>query len=521
MRTLRHPPRILLAALALGICADQLFYARWLGISAPLFVGLGLAALLGLGAAEQRPPARANLWLGGAALFFAGCLAWRAAPLLTALNALAALGLLLLLAAGYRGASLVRAPIELALARAAAAAVEIGLRPAPLVARSAGAIRIERSQARRLLPVGRGLALAMPALACFTLLLAAADSVFASYVLQILRVELPFDLATVAGHAMLALAVAWSCAGGLLVALLSDARSPIGGAIDALFGGLAGLVRIDPAAVADLPAEGATRRLDLPRRPPISIGAVEALTVLVSVDALFGSFMAIQGAYFFGGLDTLERTGMTYAEYARRGFFELLAVAGLALGMLCALAVVARRETRGQRRAFNAASAAMIALVLGLLGSAFQRMLLYEQAYGYTQLRLYTHSFMVLLAIVLVLFLLALLRDRPRLFTSGGFVAALVYLAILNLANPDALIVRENVARYQASGAIDAYYLAGLSADAAPALADSLDALGGNARATIARALERQAAELAAAQAAQGWPSWHVGRARAVAAAAR
>jgi hypothetical protein len=186
--------------------------------------------------------------------------------------------------------------------------------------------------------------------------------------------------------------------------------------------------------------------------------------------------------------------------------------------MLCALAVVARRETRGQRQAFNIASATMIALVMGLLASAFQRMLLYEQAYGYTQLRLYTHSFMIWLAVVLALFLLALLRERPRLFTFGGFASALFFLAALNIANPDALIVQENVARYQASGKIDAYYLASLSADATPSLVAALGQLDGASRDTITSGLAQQLDRLKDAEDSQGWPSWHLARLRAVAA---
>jgi uncharacterized protein DUF4153 len=519
MRTLQKPSQILLAALALGVCADQLFYGRWLGISAPLFVALGLAALAGLSAAQERPPARANLWVGAAALFFALCLAWRDAPFLVALNALAVLGLLAVLAASYRGESLARLPGERALSQTLVALAEIAIRPVPLAVRSTGQIRIEQAQTRRLLPVGRGLALAAPVVACFTVLLMAADSVFASYVAQVLSINLPFDLSTLLAHLTLTLAVGWACAGGLLVALLGEARSPVGSALDALLAWLIGLVHQPHAAPsADLPSEGATRPLALPRRPLISLGWVEALTVLTSVDVLFGGFMAIQGAYFFGGLDTLDRTGMTYAEYARRGFFELLAVACLALGMLCALAVVARRETRGQRQAFNIASAMMIALVMGLLASAFQRMLLYEHAYGYTQLRLYTHSFMIWLAVLLALFLLALLRERPQLFTFGGFISALAFLAVLNIANPDALIVQENVARYQASGKIDTYYLASLSADATPSLVAALGQLDGASRQTITDRLAQQLDRLKHAEANQGWPSWHLARARAAAA---
>ena len=518
MHALRHPSRLLLAALALGVCADQLFYGRWLGVSAPLFVMLGLTALASLAATEERAPTRANLWLSGAALFFALCLAWRDAPALVALNLLTLLGLLILLVANFRGDALTQLPGLRALAQLFVTPIEISVRPGPLVLQCAGQIRIERTQTRRLLPVGRGLLLATPVVVCFTALLMAADSVFASYVTQLFSLELPFDVPTLISHLALTGLIGWGCCGGLLAALASDTRSPFAQAFETIFGGLAGLVYAAPAPAAEeLPSEGATQRLELPKRPPLSLGWVEALTILTAVDLLFGSFIAIQSAYFFGGLNTLERTGMTFAEYARRGFFELLAVACLALGMLCALAFATRRETPGQRRGFNAASAALIALVLGLLASAFQRMLLYEQAYGYTQLRLYTQGFMIWLVVVLGLFLLGLLRDRPRVFVLGSFVAALVGLALLNIVNPDAMIVRENVARYQADGKIDAYYLSELSADATPDLVAALGWLDDGTRATIEPALEEQHRVLVEAAAEQGWPSWQLGRARAVA----
>ena len=101
------------------------------------------------------------------------------------------------------------------------------------------------------------------------------------------------------------------------------------------------------------------RGADLPeelRGPPeehLVAGLTDATRVIAApglyadvVDALFAAFMLIQGAYLFGGRDTLERTGMTFADYARRGFFELVTVACLALGFLWALALVARREQR-------------------------------------------------------------------------------------------------------------------------------------------------------------------------------
>jgi hypothetical protein len=516
--TLQYPNRLLLVALGLGLCADYLFYGRWLGVSVPLFVALGLAALYGLSRAERRPPARANLWLGAGALFFALCVALRDSPFLAALDLLAALSLLLLVAAHYRGAALTQLPGWRILAGALILPTEIGLRPAPLALQSLGSIRIDGEQTRRLVPVGRGLALAVPVVTVFTGLLMAADSVFASYVLQITTLRLPFDPSLLLAHLAIAGATAWLYAGGALTALASGDRAALldraSGYADRLFGG--GWGARQPAG--ELPAEGDTRPLPELRRPLLTLGWVEALTVLVAVDVLFGSFMLIQAAYFFGGLDTLDRTGMTYSHYARRGFFELVAVVCLALALLWGLALLVRRERIWQRQAFNGACAALIGLTFGMLASAFQRMWLYEQAYGYTRLRLYTHSFMIWLALVLALFLLALLRDRPRLFMFGGFVSALAYLAVLNLANPDALIVRENLARYQASGKLDAYYLTGLSADATPDLVAALPTLDEASRATIAETLVWQREALTTAEAGQGWPSWSLPRARALAA---
>jgi hypothetical protein len=500
MPPLRHPLTLLAAALGAGVVADLLFYGRAPGLSAPLFVGLLLGALEALARAEGRPPTAANRWLGAAALLFAALVAVRASPLLIALNILAALGLLLLHAALYRARPLTELEGWRAGAGAILAGFEAALLPAPLALQQAGRLGALRAHSRALLVVGRGAILAAPALLIFTGLLALADSIFASYVSDLLRLRLPFDVELLGGHLALIGAVAWGAAGGLLVALRERPAGDLLG-----------------PPVVELPAEGETQRL---RATPALrfLGWGEALTVLALVDLLFAAFMLVQGAYLFGGLDTLERTGMTFADYARRGFFELVTVACLALGLLWALATVARRERPWQRRLFVGACAAMVALVLGMLASAALRMWLYEQAYGFTTLRLLTHSWMAWLAIVLLLFLAALVRERPRWFSMGLPAAAAAYVLALNLLNPDAMIVRENLARYQIAGDLDARYLTTLSADAAPALAAALPELGEH-RALAAEHLRELRAELLRAAERDGLPGWNLGRARAILAA--
>lgn len=526
LATLRNHRLVLYAALALGLCADYLFQDRALGISAPLFVALALMLRETLAAGAGREPTRANRWLAVAALFFAVCLAWRASSTLTALNTLALLGLLALDTVLYCSASLSSQSPGALVARLVGGWADAAWLPLPLAADAARALPREGARARRLRPIGCGLLLALPVLGLFTLLLASADTVFASYVEQLFSFNLPFDLRTLIGHAFFIAMMAWVSAGALAVALLGDARSAVGSAFAVMAGTLTRIVYIDPADAEptdELPSEGDTQRLRLPRRALLSLGWVEACTILVAVDLLFGSFMAIQGAYFFGGLDTLARTGMTYAEYARRGFFELLAVACLALGLLCGLAIITRRPGVRERRSFNIASTAMIALVLGLLASAFQRMALYEAAYGYTELRIYTHSFMIWLAVLLGLFLLALLRQRAQLFVVGGLVLAVLYLAVLNVVNPDALIVRENIARLhlpvnqqiRSSEEVDAQYLTQLSSDAVPTLVGALGQLDPDARRLVSDQLALRYGELVSREQNSGWPGWHLGHARA------
>jgi hypothetical protein len=506
MTNLRYPNALLLIALALGVCADLLFYDRAPGLSLPLFVGLGLAALWGLGFAERRPPTRTSLLLGAAALLFALLSVLRAAPALVALNICAALSLLLLVTVSHRGLGFWHLPGWRVATDTLLAMGEIGLRPLPLALHQASQLPANVGQVRVLLPIGRGLLLALPVLFVFTGLLMAADSIFASYVSQIASLSLPFSVDTFIVHGLVITIFAWACAGGMLTALRERHYEK-------------------------LPVEGETQQLQQGSALRF-LGWGEAMTVLVAVDLLFGGFMLVQGAYFFGGFDGLARSGLTYAEYARRGFFELLTVACLALGLLWMLSVVARRTAPLQLRLFNLANGVMVVLVLGMLVSATQRMWLYEQAYGFTRLRIYTHSFMLWLALVLVLFLVALYLARPKLFSYGSYATALVYLAMLTIANPDGIIVQANIARHLADPQavitfddeprsyekrVDLDYLSKLSSDAVPALVAALPQLDSANRQWLEGALEQQRQRLAEVAQEDGWPSFHFARAQALA----
>ena len=268
---------------------------------------------------------------------------------------------------------------------------------------------------------------------------------------------------------------------------------------------------------------GAASAADLARGRG-ALGSTEAATVLVAVDALFAAFVVLQLAYLFGGRDTLAVAGMTYADYARRGFFELVAVAVLAGTLVVCLDLAVRWRSRAQL----AAGVALLALTGVVLVSALVRLRLYQDAYGWTELR-----FVVLvaigwlaLALGLTAWLVATRRTRWTLHVLGILVLATV--AGMNVVGPQSFVADRNLERaldpslVPAGGrsGLDRAYLASLGDEAIPAVVASYDRLPAADRLGLDGFLRRRAADLRADPTLQGWPSFNLTRERARAALA-
>jgi hypothetical protein len=226
---------------------------------------------------------------------------------------------------------------------------------------------------------------------------------------------------------------------------------------------------------------------------------------------LFAGFVAVQATVLFGGRDYVLRTaGLTAAEYARSGFWQLLIVTVLTLGVLAVAAHLASRETVADRIWLRALLGALSALTLVIVASALSRMWAYEQAYGFTRLRLLVGVCEIWLGVVFLLVMAAGVRLRARSTwlpsaVIGTAVAALLGIAVLN---PDRYIAEQNVIRFNDTSYIDLYYLRDLSADAVPAL----DRLPEPYRSC---ALDDNYQELTGSQAFQEWRYWNLGRAQA------
>jgi hypothetical protein len=215
-----------------------------------------------------------------------------------------------------------------------------------------------------------------------------------------------------------------------------------------------------------------------PEIPLPSLGAVEVGIILGVLNTLFLTFVAVQFRYLFGGEAFMRATtGLSLAEFARRGFFELVTVTGLSLPvLLCGRALVRESDARAVRL-FRILATGLVGLLFVIMASALHRMLLYVQYYGLTTDRVYATAIMAWLAIVMAWLTATVLRDRPRRFAAGMLLSAWASLGVVSTLNADALVVRVNHDRAEGGATFDAAYASTLSSDAVPGLIEALVAL--------------------------------------------
>jgi hypothetical protein len=255
-------------------------------------------------------------------------------------------------------------------------------------------------------------------------------------------------------------------------------------------------------------ALAARRRLASPTLVvPRELAVLEWAIPLALLDALFAWFVGVQFAVFFGGHDhVLETAGLTYAEYARQGFWQLLAASALTLGVVAAAAFLTDAPHRADRLLRRALIGTLCALTLVVLASALRRLFLYEDAFGLTRSRLGAEVFALWLAGLFALLLASgVLRVARRRLVSAAIVSSAAGLLAFSLANPDGFIADRNVQRWRESGRLDLSYLRGLSADAAPAISELPAELEGAALGPLAGRLAR----------GEPWSSFNLSRWRA------
>lgn len=417
-------------SLALGLVFNGLFYGKSLGLSFPVYILLILFSVLLLAKTFQTPLPRSLVLFIVPLLFFAAMVFVRADELLTFFNVLLCLYLLVRLTDILRKpdvrhalvadyiAPVVVLPFKYLRTYFTAMADLLTLR---------GVIREQRA----LTQVLRGILMAVPVLVLFLVLFASADLVFSKFLTNLINIEIDVETAY---RAVLVLFVASGFLGALRYMLHLTDHAGTHSAVSS---------------------------------QSYSVGVIESSVLLGALNALFLIFLVIQITYLFGGEQTIAAQGFTYAEYARRGFFELIIVALVSLLLLWTIEKYIVRKSNGHGIAFQALGSVLILQVMVIMISAFYRLLLYENAYGFTTTRLYSHVFILWIAVVFV-FLLAKIffNQREHAFAWNCFVSIVVFLAFMNIMNLDAFIARKNIDRFAAIGKIDLTYLSILSDDA-------------------------------------------------------
>ncbi|GAA3635632.1 hypothetical protein GCM10022267_22810 [Lentzea roselyniae] len=195
-----------------------------------------------------------------------------------------------------------------------------------------------------------------------------------------------------------------------------------------------------------------------------------ALPVGVLV-VLFAGFVGTQLAVLFGGEKyVMETAGVTFAEYARSGFWQLLWVSILTLGVIAGVARFAARKTAREQLWLRILLGSLAVLTLVIVASALSRMWFYQQAYGWTVLRLLVSSCEVWLAVVYLMVIGSGITLRANWLPKAIVGTGTAFFLAVVVMNPEQVVADYNVSRFEATKKIDTVYLSRLSEDAVPAL---------------------------------------------------
>src|SRR5690606_31641698 len=182
-------------------------------------------------------------------------------------------------------------------------------------------------------------------------------------------------------------------------------------------------------------------------------------TILVLLNCIYLVCVAVQFKYFFG--DALQEN-LTYAEYARKGFFELLLVTLINWSILLGCLKFVKSTKKAMGYFLKMLYSLLIVVSSIMLTSAYLRLSLYEAAYGFTLDRILAHTFMLFLIVIFAYTLIRVWLERISLL-HFYLIAGLIFYTGLNAMNLEEIIVENNLERYEETGKIDIYYLNYLS----------------------------------------------------------
>ena len=448
--------RIFTAASFLAVLGDGLLRTTPWGINFPLWMLLLLVLMFFLKKSTGVVWRGTGTWMFWLALIFASTFAWRDSPSLLAFNFVVVTFALSIAAYRCRSGSIETMHLIETAAAGLMFVINLAVGFLLLVIENLHWKGISTARHKQIAALVRGTFLAVPPLLLFSVLFVNADAAFEGFANR--AVEWFFH--SLFRHIFIIGLLLWITGGMFRQLFLSKEW------------------KIPQSTATDFPA---------------FFGSIETTVLLGLINLLFLSFVAVQVRYFFGGAALVEASAtMTYSEYARRGFFELVAVSVLVLPLLLGTHWLIRNKPLRSHRVFAALSGMLILLLFVIMVSAFQRMRLYQEQYGLTELRFFTTVFMGWLAILFLWFVATVLRGRRERFVIGAILTGMIVLFVLNFLNPDGIIVRANTDRLKEGKSFDASYAASLSADAVPVLLEALPLMNECDRRIVAKSIRNR-----------------------------
>ena len=526
---------ILQVAAIIGVLGDVLLRATPWGLNVTFFNIAFAAAMITL--VWRHAPeflTRQTIALFCALVFFASMFMWRDAIELRVADTFAIIVILgILFLPSLKITAKVAGVFQYAIG-VVWAAVNAAFAPLALVASDIGWTELQMTGWRKhVFAIFRGVLIATPLILIFGALFMAADAVYDGWVRRMLNI----DFETLLSHGLLFAVFAWLTAGYFRGAIFAGAASAAASSLSINIpeekkpdGTPVSRMRNDsgehPVTLPDNktvvehinisdpphmevpadPTEAETRsvgsvppdtkpawswaNIDNSMVPGFTLGSVEIGVILGLVNLLFLSFVIFQVPYLFGGMDLVQNTpDFKLAEYARRGFGELVAVSALTLPFLLASHWLIKKDDRLAGTLFKVFAGVQVALLFVIMASAVQRLVLLtgNLGYGMTTVRLYPLIFMSWLAIVFIWFGATVLRGYRQHFAWGALWSAFLILGATHVLNPDAFIVRTNIALMHQGREFDAHYNSRLSDDALPYLMAAFDDLSETSQETVVR----------------------------------
>lgn len=516
---------LLQAAILIGVLGDVLLRAMPWGVNVTLFVFALAAALMMLIRRHRMDLLTGNsIALCGAMVFFGAMFSWRSSEQLLVFDALAILSIL---------AILLLPALKVPLAAGGVSHLGVGFFWAGVNAFAGPFLLLiddikwstlpQTGLTKNIIAVVRGLLIALPILLIFGALFVAADAVFQGIVERTLNIQ--FDV--VVSHIFVAAALAWSTAGFMRAAIMQS------------FPGEPESVKPDesPSNVESVTAMTdeihVSKEMETDSRSKKStladfdnsvmpsfatFGTIEVSIILGLINLLFLSFVIVQIPYLFGGFELVQNTpDFKLAEYARRGFGELVAVAALVLPILLVGHWLLRKDSPLAEKVFRAMAGIQIVLLFVIMASAAQRLFILtgNLGYGLTTTRFYPMVAMIWFAVLFIIFAVTVLRGSRSRFAWAALWSAFVILGALHFVNPDDYIVRTNIKLMREGRSFDSYYNSTLSDDAIPALAENFLLLNGEDQTTVALGLTNRACQKSSDTEIRSW-NWSRRRAQEI-----